>query len=161
MKQRDIGFRELLERVLPLEELPPADRWRVRYALSGGVTREIENAALSTLERLAEGGALRRLPAPPNGGESVMRFQPRDALEGIRPVVVHSGRHARVHHLSEARDDSLAIGRNQVNAAGQVKCRQRRQPAPPAGRRSGRSRRRLLRCLFRDSKDRGHGRSSQ
>ena len=83
MKQRDIGFRELLERVLPLEELPPADRWRVRHALSGGVTREIESAALSTLERLAEGGALRRVPVPPNGGESVMRFQPRDALELI------------------------------------------------------------------------------
>ncbi|MEK7330947.1 MAG: GGDEF domain-containing protein [Candidatus Eisenbacteria bacterium] len=83
MKQRDIGFRELLERVLPLEELPPADRLRVQRALSGGITREIEDAALFTIERLEEGGALRRVPVPPNGGEVVMRFQPRDALELI------------------------------------------------------------------------------
>ncbi len=83
MKQRDIGFRELLERVLPLEELPPADRSRVQRALSSGVTREIESAALSTIERLEEGGALRRVPGPPNGHGVVMRFQPRDALELI------------------------------------------------------------------------------
>lgn len=83
MKQLDIGFRELLERVLPLEELPPADRLRVQRALRGGITREIEDAALLTIERLEEGGALRRVPAPPNGGATVMRFQPRDALELI------------------------------------------------------------------------------
>ena len=83
MKQRDIGFRELLERVLPLEELPPADRLRVQRALSGGISREIEDAALFTIERLEAGGALRRVPAPPNGGSVVMRFQPRDALELI------------------------------------------------------------------------------
>jgi len=83
MKQRDIGFRELLERVLPLEELPAADRSRVERALSSGAAREIENAALSTIERLAEGGALRRLPSPPNGGGTVVRFQQRDALELI------------------------------------------------------------------------------
>ncbi len=83
MKQRDIGFRELLERVLPLEELPAADRSRVERALSSGAAREIERAALSTIERLAEGGALRRVPSPPNGGGTVLRFQPRDALELI------------------------------------------------------------------------------
>lgn len=83
MKQRDIGFRELLERVLPLEELPPADRLRVQRALSGGITREIQDAAMFTIERLEEGGALRRVPAPPNGGSIVMRFQPRDSLELI------------------------------------------------------------------------------
>jgi diguanylate cyclase (GGDEF)-like protein len=83
MKQRDIGFRELLEHVLPLEELPPADRLRVQRALSGGIAREIEDAGLFTIERLEEGGALRRMPSPPNGGGVVMRFQPRDALELI------------------------------------------------------------------------------
>lgn len=83
MKQRDIGFRELLERVLPLEELPPADRSRVERALSSGAASEIERAALSTLERLAEGGALRRVPSPANGPGTVLRFQPRDALEMI------------------------------------------------------------------------------
>ena len=83
MKQRDIGFRELLERVLPLEELAPAERSRVQRALSSGVARDIESAALSTIERLAEGGTLRRVPAPRDGGTLVMRFQPRDALEII------------------------------------------------------------------------------
>ncbi len=83
MKQRDIGFRELLERVLPLEELPAADRSRVQRALSSGVTREIESAALATIERLEEGGALRRVPAPPDGGGVVRRYQPRDTLELI------------------------------------------------------------------------------
>src|SRR5262245_8883341 len=83
MKQRDIGFRELLERVLPLESLTVADRSRVERALSSGVTREIENAALSTIERLAEGGALRRIPSPANGPGVVLRFQPRDTLEMI------------------------------------------------------------------------------
>ncbi len=83
MKQRDIGFRELLERVLPLEELPPADRSRVERALSSGAAGEIERAALSALERLTEGGALRRVPAPPGAGPHVVRFQPRDRLELI------------------------------------------------------------------------------
>jgi diguanylate cyclase (GGDEF)-like protein len=83
MKQRDIGFRELLERVLPLESLPAADRMRVERALTSGAAREIEQAALSTIERLAEGGALRRVPAPPNGGAAVVRYQPRDTLELI------------------------------------------------------------------------------
>ncbi|MGH7732014.1 MAG: diguanylate cyclase [Candidatus Eiseniibacteriota bacterium] len=83
MKQRDIGFRELLERVLPLEELPAADRSRVERALSSGAAAEIERAALSTIERLAEGGALRRVPSPRASGETVIRFQPRNALEII------------------------------------------------------------------------------
>jgi len=84
MKQRDIGFRELLERVLPLEKLSPADQSRVQRALSGGVAREIESAALATMERLEEGGALRRVPGPPQRGRGVvMRFQPRDAFELI------------------------------------------------------------------------------
>jgi diguanylate cyclase (GGDEF)-like protein len=83
MKQRDIGFRELLERVLPLETLTAADRSRVERALSSGVSREIENAALSTIERLAEGGALRRVPMPSNGPGTVLRYQPRDTLEMI------------------------------------------------------------------------------
>ena len=83
MKQRDIGFRELLERVLPLETLAPADRSRIERALSSGITREIESAALTTIERLAEGGALRRVPTPSNGPGTVLRFQPRDTLELI------------------------------------------------------------------------------
>jgi len=83
MKQRDIGFRELLERVLPLESLTAADRSRVERALSSGVSREIESAALSTIERLAEHGALRRVPTPANGPGTVLRYQPRDTLEMI------------------------------------------------------------------------------
>jgi diguanylate cyclase (GGDEF)-like protein len=83
MKQRDIGFRELLERVLPLEDLAPADRSRVQRALNSGVARDIESAALTTIERLAEGGALRRVPTPPNGPAMILRFQRPDALELI------------------------------------------------------------------------------
>jgi diguanylate cyclase (GGDEF)-like protein len=83
MKQRDIGFRELLERVLPLEDLAPADRSRVQRALNSGVARDIESAALSTIERLAEGGALRRVPSPWNGSAMILRFQRPDALELI------------------------------------------------------------------------------
>ncbi|HKQ56711.1 MAG TPA: hypothetical protein VJY35_02480, partial [Candidatus Eisenbacteria bacterium] len=83
MKQRDIGFRELLERVLPLEDLAPADRSRVQRALNSGIARDIESAALSTIERLAEGGALRRVPTPSNGPAMILRFQRPDALELI------------------------------------------------------------------------------
>src|SRR5206468_1250142 len=77
------GVRELLESVLPLETLGAADRSRVERALLSGVTREIERAALSTIERLADGGALRRVPTPSNVPGIVLRFQPRDTLELI------------------------------------------------------------------------------
>ena len=83
MKREDIGFRELLERVLPLQELPPAERLRVQRALSGGIEAELQRAALLTIERLEGTGSLRRLPGPANGDGRLMRFQPRDAFQII------------------------------------------------------------------------------
>ena len=63
MKQKTIDFRELLESVLPLDDLLPADRAEVRRALQGGITRELETAALYALSRLEQRGALRRVPS--------------------------------------------------------------------------------------------------
>ena len=42
MKQKQIGFRDLLERLLPVDELPPVDRMRVQRALRSGVGLELE-----------------------------------------------------------------------------------------------------------------------
>jgi diguanylate cyclase (GGDEF)-like protein len=83
MKREDIGFRELLERVLPLQELPPAERLQVQRALNSGIESELERAAFLTLETLEGSGALRRLPPPGNGGGTAIRFQPRDAFKII------------------------------------------------------------------------------
>ncbi|MBI1797990.1 MAG: GGDEF domain-containing protein [Candidatus Eisenbacteria bacterium] len=83
MKRRDIGFRELLEKVLPVEALPPADRLLVQRALANGIDAELQHTAFLALEQLEGSGALRRLPAPPGSGEGVMRYQPRDAFELI------------------------------------------------------------------------------
>jgi diguanylate cyclase (GGDEF)-like protein len=80
MKQHDIGFRDLLERLLPLDELPPIDRRAVQSALLSGVAAQIEQAALLALRRLEEVGALTRLEPSSNGGGPVLRFQARDAL---------------------------------------------------------------------------------
>src|SRR5437899_11452767 len=52
MKREDIGFRELLERVLPLQELPPAERLQVQRALNSGIESELERAAYLTIETL-------------------------------------------------------------------------------------------------------------
>ena len=81
MKQA-IDFRELLERVLPLEQLHPGDRSQVERALRSGVSREVEAAALLAMEQLEDRGALRRI-APSHGHERVTRFQPRDSHDII------------------------------------------------------------------------------
>ena len=46
MKQKQIGFRDLLERLLPVDELPPVDRMRVQRALRSGVGLEMDRAAM-------------------------------------------------------------------------------------------------------------------
>ncbi len=81
MKQQPIDFRDLLERVLPLDELPIVDRLTVQRALGSGVRRKIEDAALFALRQLEQAGALRRLPSPGNGASPVVRFQSRDRLD--------------------------------------------------------------------------------
>jgi len=80
MKQQDIGFRDLLERLLPIDELPPADRRAVQRALHTADSRQIEHAAWVALHRLEELGALTRVDAFKNGGGPVVRFQARDTL---------------------------------------------------------------------------------
>ena len=80
MKREPIDFRDLLERILPLDELMPADRVDVRRALAGGVAGEIETAALFALSRLEQRGALRRLPA---GAAPALRYEQRDRLRVI------------------------------------------------------------------------------
>src|SRR5260370_19610127 len=68
MKQKSIDFRELLERLLPLDELPPASRFEVHRALQAGVIGQLEQAALMALNQLELRGALKRLPSAGNGG---------------------------------------------------------------------------------------------
>ncbi len=80
MRQKAVDFRELLERLLPLGELPWDDHLRVTRALRTGITAELEQAAMLTLSRLEQTGAVRRVPAAGNGGP-VLRYQARDTLE--------------------------------------------------------------------------------
>jgi diguanylate cyclase (GGDEF)-like protein len=83
VKQEEISFRDLLERVLPLHQLPPPERLRVERALQSGVAGQLEEAALYALRRLEEGGALRKLPGAPSNGERVVRYEPSGGLEII------------------------------------------------------------------------------
>ncbi|HEY2955395.1 MAG TPA: GGDEF domain-containing protein [Candidatus Eisenbacteria bacterium] len=83
MRRKHIDFRELLERLLPLEELPPADRGAVERALKSGVSEQLEQAALYALQQLERVGALRRLPPARNGGAPLLRYQPRDGMDVI------------------------------------------------------------------------------
>jgi diguanylate cyclase (GGDEF)-like protein len=87
MQQKDIDFRELLERVLPLDELPPADRLHVQRALRSGIAEHVEQAALHALAQLERHGAVRRIASPPNGSGPVLRYQPR---AGIDIISIHA-----------------------------------------------------------------------
>jgi hypothetical protein len=84
MNQKAIGFRELLEGVLPLDQLPPADRLLVQRALQSGIAGRLEAAALLAIDRLEQMGALYRLPAEDAPGRRVLRFQPKGRFEIIR-----------------------------------------------------------------------------
>ncbi len=77
MKQKHIGFRDLLERLLPVAELPPLDRMRVQRALRSGISVEVERAAMHAIDLLEQQGSLRRLPEDPAGAQPVVRYQPR------------------------------------------------------------------------------------
>jgi len=83
MRQKTIDFRELLERLLPLDELPAASRFEVHRALQSGVIAQLEQAALLALSQLERLGTLKRLPSDGNGGGSMLRYQTRDALDVI------------------------------------------------------------------------------
>ena len=77
MKQQHIGFRDLLERLLPVDELPSEDRLRVQRALRSGIAIEVERAAMRAIDLLEQQGALKRLPSESLTGSPVVRYQPR------------------------------------------------------------------------------------
>lgn len=77
--QKPIDFRELLENVLPLDELEAADRVRIRRALDAGTPGGIAQAAQLALTELEQRGALRRLSSERAG----IRYETRDALDVI------------------------------------------------------------------------------
>ena len=79
VKQQHIGFRDLLERLLPIDELPSVDRLRVQRALRSGIAIEVERAALRAIDLLEQQGAIRRLPAEVRAGAGPqVRYQRRD-----------------------------------------------------------------------------------
>ena len=82
MSQQVIDFRELLERVLPLDRLPAPDRMRVQQALRIGLLHEVEAAAMMAMDRLEDQGELRRISSP-NGGAHVVRYVPSDSRDVI------------------------------------------------------------------------------
>jgi diguanylate cyclase (GGDEF)-like protein len=96
MQRKHIDFRELLERLLPLEELPPADRSAVERALKSGVSGQLQQAALYAVRQLEQLGALRRLPA--NGGPPALRYQRREGLDVIT-----------IQLPGEARQDGIVV----------------------------------------------------
>lgn len=81
MPRMPIDFRELLERVLPLEELAAPDRAQIQRALRSGMVRQVEAAAMMAIERLERGGALRRVVS--DEGTQVRRWLPRDRSDVI------------------------------------------------------------------------------
>jgi diguanylate cyclase (GGDEF)-like protein len=83
MRRISITFRELLERILPLDQLPSVELARVREALAVGSPGELERLAFHLLERLVRTGRVRRLPAHVDGGDRVVRFQLADDLATI------------------------------------------------------------------------------
>ena len=80
MSQEHIDFRSLLERVLPLEALPAAERAQVQRALTTGVSEQIEQAAMLALAQLERHGVVSRLPASANGQSGTIRYQTHNRL---------------------------------------------------------------------------------
>jgi len=83
MRRISITFRELLERILPLDQLSPSDLARVRDALAEGNPGELERLAFYHLGRLSRLGAVRRLPDREEPGARLLRFQFPGALDVV------------------------------------------------------------------------------
>jgi len=83
MKQKSIDFRELLERLLPLDELPPASRLEVHRALKAGVISQLERAALLALGQLEQTGVVKRLPPAPGAAGPMLRYRAPNHLDVI------------------------------------------------------------------------------
>jgi diguanylate cyclase (GGDEF)-like protein len=91
MKQKSIDFRELLQRLLPLDQLPPTERLSIHRALAAGVGSQIEQVALAALGQLERAGALRRLPADARNPERVS-YQRSGGTDVITLQVLGSSR---------------------------------------------------------------------
>jgi diguanylate cyclase (GGDEF)-like protein len=83
MKRNLISFREFLERVAPLAELPPTDRERARAALATGDAERIERAALALLERMVGLGLYVRTAETREGPDRLLRFERANADESL------------------------------------------------------------------------------
>lgn len=83
MTQKSIDFHGLLERLLPLEELPPVEPQRVHRALAAGMAAELEDAAFQALAQLERRGAVRRLPATPSDPGPARHRPAGDAFDVI------------------------------------------------------------------------------
>jgi len=100
MPREHIDFRSLLQRVLPLDALPAAERAQVQQALASGVAAQIEQAALLALAELERHGALKRLPA--EGPPGTVRYQSRDRLEVITLQLPEPRREGGIEYVPRA-----------------------------------------------------------
>jgi diguanylate cyclase (GGDEF)-like protein len=80
MKHRTIPFRDLLQRVLPVDRLPSEDQARISHALEEGDSRALETLGLEMLDRLADLGHLRLVDEVLQGDEKIRRY--RDLTSG-------------------------------------------------------------------------------
>ncbi len=78
MQRYPVSFRDFLERIAPLDAMPPSDRERVRVALASGDPVRIERTALALLERLVSLGVYARAPEARDGGDRLLRFERTD-----------------------------------------------------------------------------------
>lgn len=83
MKQKNIGFKDLLEHLLPIHELPSVERLRIQRALRSDLAVEVERAAMTAIGMLEQQGAIKRLPPPMNPTGPVVRYQTRDQQDVI------------------------------------------------------------------------------
>ncbi len=94
MKRQSIDFREL-ERLLPVDQLPHADRARFRRALAEGTPDQMERAGLAALHQLEALGVIQRLPGRNGSSSSTVRFQTRSTLDIIAlelpPTIEYGG----------------------------------------------------------------------
>jgi diguanylate cyclase (GGDEF)-like protein len=83
MQRIPIDFRQLLQRVLPLDALSPSERERLHEDLAQATPESGDQVSLYWIERLIERGAVRRLPDVERSGQVILRFQPVDSIETI------------------------------------------------------------------------------
>ena len=83
MRRVAITFRELLERILPLDQLSPGELARIKDALVRDEAGELERLAYQQLLRLVDLGLARPLPERVEAGERAVRFQLTQTLETV------------------------------------------------------------------------------